>query len=111
MEMVKNLKYLRNQKGISQQKLAIEIGISQQSINKYENHKVEPDIATLISIAQYFNTSVDYLIGNTEISRIIESVEKFDLNSTEANLVTNFRLLNDKEKQSIFMIIDNYLNR
>ena len=51
--MIKNLKELRIQKGISQQKLADVIGISQQSINKYENHNIEPDIATLILIANY----------------------------------------------------------
>ena len=61
--MVKNLKHLRNQKGISQQKLANEIGISQQSINKYENHNIEPDIDTLIALAEYFETTVDDLLG------------------------------------------------
>ncbi|MGN0165156.1 MAG: helix-turn-helix domain-containing protein, partial [Lachnospiraceae bacterium] len=64
--MVKNLKLLRTQKGISQQKLANEIGISQQSINKYENQNIEPDINTLIALADYFETTVDYLIGRTD---------------------------------------------
>lgn len=109
--MIENLKLLRNKKGISQQHLADAIGSTQQSINKYENHKIEPDIATLISIAQYFNTSVDYLIGNTTINRVIEKVEHFDLNETEAKLITQFRLLNNKEKESIFVIIENYLNK
>ena len=36
--MVKNLKFLRTNKGLSQQQLAEVIGTSQQSINKYENH-------------------------------------------------------------------------
>ncbi|MBQ4036753.1 MAG: helix-turn-helix transcriptional regulator [Clostridia bacterium] len=52
--MVKNLKMLRNQMGISQQGLADALGISQQSVNRYENHKVEPDIDTLIKIADFF---------------------------------------------------------
>lgn len=61
--MVKNLKELRVQAGISQQQLADVIGVSQQSINKYENHNIEPDIRTLVALADYFETSVDYLIG------------------------------------------------
>lgn len=109
--MIKNLKSLRKRKNVSQQQLADVLGLTQQSINKYENHKIEPDIATLINLARYFNTSVDYLIGNTDINRVIENVEKFDLNGAEANLITQFRLLNDKEKQSIFMILENYLNK
>lgn len=47
--MVKNLRKLRTSSGISQQQLADIIGTSQQSINKYENHSVEPDINGLIN--------------------------------------------------------------
>ncbi len=108
--MVKNLKKLRNQKHISQLQLAKIIGISQQSINKYENHGVEPDIETLIEMAKFFNTSVDYLIGNTEINRVIENIERFDLNNDEAEVIDKYRLLNENEKKSIKMIIYNYLN-
>lgn len=50
------------------------MSLSQQSINKYENHGVEPDIDTLIKLADYFNTSVDYLIGHTNINHKIEPV-------------------------------------
>lgn len=67
--MLANLKKLRTEHCITQQTLANAIGVSQQSINKYENHNIEPDIATLIQIANFFNTSVDYVIGNTEITR------------------------------------------
>lgn len=108
--MVKNLKKLRNKKGISQQQLADVIGTSQQSINKYENHSIEPDIDTLILMAKFFNTSVDYLIGNTQINRIIENVKPNDLNQDETELVENYRKLNKKRRESIRMIIDNYLN-
>ena len=61
--MVKNLKYLRTRYGISQQQLAEIAGVSQQSVNKYENHNIEPDIRTLTAFADFFHTSVDFLIG------------------------------------------------
>ena len=64
--MIKNLRMLRESHGISQQKLADAIGISQQSVNKYENHQTQPDIVTLIQMADFFHTSVDFLIGHTE---------------------------------------------
>lgn len=106
--MIKNLKKLRTQKGISQQQLANVIGISQQSINKYENHKIEPDINTLIAFADFFNTSVDYLIGNTEINHVIEEITHYDLNEDESLLIEGYRKLNEKEKTSIKMVIENY---
>ena len=61
-----NLKALRKEYNISQQQLANIIGVSQQSINKYENHNVEPDIETLKAIATFFNTTIDFLVGFDE---------------------------------------------
>ena len=58
--MLPNLKLLRKEYGISQQVLADMMGVSQQSINQYENHSIEPDIALLtppliiLSAAQRF---------------------------------------------------------
>lgn len=63
---MKRLKELRQKQKISQQKLADHFHISQQSIWKYENGLAEPDIHTLIQFADYFQTSVDYLIGHTD---------------------------------------------
>lgn len=106
--MVQNLKALRIRKGISQQQLADVIGVSQQSINKYENHMIEPDISTLMALADFFNTSVDYLIGHTEIDHLIESIQHYDLNNDEALLIDGYRKLVKEEKESIQLIIKNY---
>lgn len=91
--MLKNIKFLRDELNISQQKLASEIGMSQQSINAYENNNVEPDILTLVKIADFFNTSVDFIIEHTNIRRKIENVSKFDLNKQESDHIENYRKL------------------
>lgn len=109
--MVKNLKLLRNEKNVSQQQLADILGISQQSVNKYENKDTEPDIETLIKIANYFNTSVDFLIGNTEIRRKIEKTSSNELNKNEENFIKKYRLLDKDEKQSIDLILKNYCKK
>lgn len=107
--MIANLKKLREKKKLSQQALANLLEISQQSINKYENHETEPDIDRLIRIANFFETSVDYLVGNTEIQHKIEAVERFDLNENEATLIEKYRRLSPDERKSIQIVIDNYL--
>ena len=56
------LKELREAKGLSQRKLANELGMLHQTYSNYENEKREPNIATLIKLADYFDVSVDYLI-------------------------------------------------
>ncbi len=60
------LKELRKKKGISQLRLATELNTTQNTISRYETGEREPGINELIKIADYFNVSVDYLIGRTE---------------------------------------------
>ncbi len=60
------LKELRKKRNISQQKLAIELGMNQNSISRYENGEREAEYNTLIAFAEYFSVSVDYLLGRTE---------------------------------------------
>ncbi|HIT34466.1 MAG TPA: helix-turn-helix transcriptional regulator [Candidatus Faecousia intestinigallinarum] len=63
--MLKNLRELRRKCGMTQKELGNVVGLTQQTINKYENGNAEPNIRTLIALADYFETSVDYLIGRT----------------------------------------------
>ena len=106
--MIKNLRILRETHGISQQKLADAIGISQQSVNKYENHQTQPDIVTLIQMADFFHTSVDFLIGHTEAQAESEGVPVFKLNADEIRQVNQYRQLSLKEKDSIHLVMENY---
>lgn len=106
--MLLKLKVLRNRRGTSQQQLADVIGVSQQSINKYENHDVEPDIATLKAIADYFDTSVDYLIGHTEYEWKIEPRSAYELTKEEKDVVDGFRKMNTMEREIVKLIIKNH---
>ena len=106
--MIKNLRKLRNEKGISQQQLADVILVSQQSVNKYENHDVEPDIHILIKIADYFDVSLDYLVGRTEIKEMVTKPKMSDLSDIESNLIQKFRILKNKQKDCVLMLAESY---
>lgn len=106
--MVQNLRKLRLMRGISQRQLAQDIGTTQQSINKYENHSTEPDIHTLIQLADYFGTSVDNLIGHYPQPGG-EETEALVLTKEEFILIQNRRLLSRSERESIRLILENYL--
>mgnify|MGYP004618887793 CR=1 FL=1 len=60
------LKELRKKRGISQLRLAIELGMNQNSISRYESGEREADYRTLIRLADYFNVSIDYLLERTD---------------------------------------------
>lgn len=102
------LKQLRDEVGISQKALADAIGVSQQSVNKYENHNIEPDIGTLIRIADYFNTTVDYLIGHSTVRRRIEEVRVCELNEQESKMIEQYRKLTAKQKVCVDVVINSY---
>ena len=65
MEKIK-IKELRKEKNISQIKLALDLGLNQNSVSRYESGERQADYQTLIKIADYFNVSLDYLLGRTE---------------------------------------------
>lgn len=104
--MVKNLKALREERQLSQQKLGEQIGVTQQAIYKYENDLAEPDIRTLISLSRYFETSVDYLIGNSDNPRKYEQLNLCELNPSEQTHLDTYR----KTPPSVRFIIDAFMD-
>ena len=108
--MVKNLRYLREKKGVSQKQLAKVIGVTQQSVNKYETQPTDPDVPRLIQIANYFNTSVDFLVGNTDIEHKYEAVYESDLNEDEMTVMSEYRET-DRKGQEIILSLLRELNK
>ena len=59
------LRELRKKHKLSQLKLAMDLGLNQNSISRYESGEREADYATLLCLADYFTVSIDYLLGRT----------------------------------------------
>ncbi|WP_219716762.1 helix-turn-helix domain-containing protein, partial [Clostridioides difficile] len=88
----KNLKDLRIKKGLTQEQVAKDLMTTKVSISRYENGTREPKIEMLDSLSNYYNVSVDYLLGKTsienyittdEISKIIKSYESLPKEAQE----------------------------
>ena len=63
------LKELRTHSNLSQQKMADVLGISRSAVAMWETGGSEPDNKTLEKIADYFNVSIDYLLGRDDTPR------------------------------------------
>lgn len=61
------LKILRENLGISQAKLAKEIGVAQATVNRYETNKITPTSEILLKYADRFDVSLDYIFGRTDV--------------------------------------------
>lgn len=70
------LKSLRKEKDITIEKLAEDLGSAKSTISRYENGLREPKKDFLEMLSNYFDVSMDYLLGNTDIRRI-ESVRGY----------------------------------
>ena len=80
-----NLKKIRESKNITQTKLSTDLGVSQELISRYEIGSSFPQTQMLIQLANYFNCSTDYLLGQTDISTPIKyfSNDSDNLKATE----------------------------
>lgn len=69
------LTFYRTQKGVSQQTVADYLGISRQAYSNYEAGNREASYETLLQLAEYFDTSVDAILGRESTSPVVPSVE------------------------------------
>lgn len=63
----KRLRELRLERKMSQEELAKKLNISRQAIANWETERGEPSISFLLQLAEFFNVSMDYLCGYTDI--------------------------------------------
>lgn len=61
------LRQLREDKGLRQIDVAQATGIDQKTLSNYETGKTNPDSYSLIRLADYYHTSIDYIVGRTNL--------------------------------------------
>lgn len=83
------LRDLRTQKNETLQQCANNLNLSVQVLSRYERCEREPDYKTLIRIADYFNVSIDYLLGRSESSAVVTQNSKL-INRPEYELSDKF---------------------
>lgn len=60
------IKELRNSKGLTMEQLAKDLGTTRATISNFENEQRKPSLDMVIKIADYFQISIDYLVGRTD---------------------------------------------
>lgn len=70
-----NLKQIRKEKHLTQASVASMLGINQNTYSYWENGKVKIDNDSLKKLSDFFDVSIDYILGNTEINSTKKSVK------------------------------------
>ena len=107
--MLENLKKVRAESKTSQAVLAEAIGVTQQSIKTYENHNVEPDIESLRRMADYFGTTIDYIVGQSELRYKVEDIQNYALNDDEAEFIAAYRQLTPNQREAVIGVMRAFL--
>ena len=97
---MENLRIIRETRKINQLKLAIDIGITQESISKYENGVAFPSSEVLIKLADYLNCSIDYLLGRTNNSNLNKENPSAEDKEIE-NLIFRYNRLSNENKNKL----------
>lgn len=97
------LKELRKNKNISQEEIGKLCGVAKNTVSSWENNINQPSIETLTKLAEYFNVSIDYLLGFNQDD--LDKIAKLKSACQEAGLMTgqDFTL---EEFEKAMMIVE-----
>ena len=102
MIFIERLKQLREAKNLTQLRLAMELNVSQETISGYEIGKAVPPAEMLVKLANTLDTSVDYILGRTDIKSTLRASE---LSEQEAEILTILRKQPEDKRIFVFDLI------
>ncbi|MGN8786449.1 helix-turn-helix domain-containing protein [Blautia sp. HCP3S3_D9] len=104
--MESRIKQLREKRGLIQEILAAELGITQQMLSKYEKDVTLVKVDILKKIATYFNVTTDYLLGVSDVKRDLQRQMKMNETLDEYyDLIEVYKDLDSYDKEMIWSII------
>ncbi len=95
--LAERLKSIREQRGLLQKKVAADLNMGNTTLSNYEKNVSTPPPELLVALADYYNTSADYLLGRTDDP----SPETYKLSETDRRLVYLVGELDEKDKNSL----------
>lgn len=109
------LKSMREERNLTQKELSKILKVSQQTIGSWETGRTEPNNATLKKIAEFFNVSVDYILGRCTISEV--SINDNDNSNTLTaldleleDIINNIKQKDDSTKEAFIKLLNNTLS-
>lgn len=104
--MESHIKQLRENRGLIQEILAAELGITQQMLSKYERDILCIKVDVLMKIAEYFNVTTDYLLGISEVKRDLQGQMKMNKTlDTYYDLIEIYKDLDEYDQKMVWSIM------
>lgn len=104
--MESRIKQLRENRGLIQEILASELGITQQMLSKYERDVLCIKVDVIKRIAEYFNVTTDYLLGVSEVKRDLQGQMKVNKTlDTYYDLIEIYKGLDEYDQEMVWSIM------
>ena len=104
--MESRIKQLRENRGLIQEILVAELGITQQMLSKYERDILCIKVDVLMKIAEYFNVTTDYLLGISEVKRDLQGQMKMNKTlDTYYDLIEIYKDLDEYDQKMVWSIM------
>lgn len=104
--MESRIKQPRENRGLIQEILASELGITQQMLSKYERDVLCIKVDVLKKIAEYFNVTTDYLLGISEVKRDLQGQMKMNKTlDTYYDLIEIYKGLDEYDQEMVWSIM------
>lgn len=100
------IKELRKKRNITQIRLSIAAEVSQETISAYENGKAEPKMDKLVRIADFLNTTTDYLLGRIDNDAPLSDLTNTIVDEQLNELINNYARLNNYQRQDLIWYSD-----
>lgn len=102
MDIVKKIDEIRVKRGWTFYRLAQESGLTQQTFTKWMEGKTVPTITALKAVCDAYNITLANFFAESDMVEVTPETK---------SIFDNWNILNNKEKESIKLIIDNYMNK
>jgi len=93
------IKDLRDEKNMTQIRLSMELEVSQETVSAYEIGKHYPSVKSLMSMAELFNASMDYIMG---ISPVRNAMLENGLPDEDVKILLLYRKLDNLKKEKAY---------
>ena len=104
--MESRIKTLREKRGIIQEILAAELGITQQMLSKYEKDVTVIKVDILKRLAEYFNVTTDYLLGVSDVKRDLTGQIKLNETLDEYyDMIEVYKKLNQYDQELVWSLL------
>ncbi len=113
IDISKKIKDLRLEKNLKQKEVASAINIATNTLSQFENNKGRPSLEVLSLFADFFNVSIDYLVGREDDfgNIVVSPGVPAELSEQERELLTNFSKLGVFERDAILVQVQALANK